>query len=189
MAEPTDSTSTTTDAALEFSEEEAPPDGIVILPTGQGGRYADIALTGLFGAHLANLNVGKQLIWQRYYVLLAANAALLALTSHPASLYEAVGYLCFGLTLCAIWFLLSVVGWSHNIRDVQVASRFIWCIFEKKSRKYIELNPCAIARSGYMAAWHEGGWIRDGIFLLSLCLVLATGIAHVALFLRILIGQ
>ena len=39
-------------------------------------QYSDISLTGLFNAHTAIINSERQAIWQRYNVLLLANAVI-----------------------------------------------------------------------------------------------------------------
>ena len=46
-------------------------------------HHTDIAITALFGHHVANINSVRQAIWQRYAAMLVANSFFLGFVNAP----------------------------------------------------------------------------------------------------------
>ena len=90
-------------------------------------QYADIALTGLFSAHTAIINSERQAIWQRYNVMLIANAIVLGFISGGTRTKEEIiaGSL-FGLTLCVMWWVITASGWNLLAMRTAIALQFQW---------------------------------------------------------------
>jgi len=141
-------------------------------------------MTGLFAAHVGNINAGKTLIWQRYNVLLAANTLLLGFvaTRIPTRPLHGLCYCALGVALCCCWFVVSLAGWNHNLRYVQIASRFAW----DQTKLGTSMDPNPLSKSYFPAVqrvWGVDGWKRDAIFVGAMIVILLFALAHISLFL------
>lgn len=85
---------------------------------GQTSQYSDIALTGLFSAHVSLISSERQAIWQRFTAMLIANSLIFSFltqtrrTGDGRSL-EAIDVtvaVVFGLLLCVAWWGMTVSG-------------------------------------------------------------------------------
>jgi hypothetical protein len=117
-----------------------PPAGkkYTIDPTGGpiSGNYSDIALTGLFNAHIATINSQRQVIWQRYNIMLLANAAILAFFARgQPNPYEAVAAGLLGFVLCFLWRVMHGSAWNLFNMLVDEAHGFSWSGNDK------QINP------------------------------------------------
>lgn len=76
------------------------------------GRYTDISLSNLFGAHVTQINSVRQAIWARYTAMLIANSVLSAFTSSAAlPLPQRLAGPVAGLLLCGVWLAILVRDW------------------------------------------------------------------------------
>lgn len=90
-------------------------------------QYADIALTGLFNAHTAIINSERQAIWQRYNVMLVANAIVFGfLSGGTRTKMETVLGVMFGLLLTAAWWILTESGWQLIGMRIGAGLQFQW---------------------------------------------------------------
>lgn len=87
-------------------------------------QYSDIALTGLFNAHLSVLNSERHVIWLRYQSMLLANSIILGFVAQGQR-GRVVGSI-IGLLLCFAWLVISVSGWRLTFRLNDAASGFAW---------------------------------------------------------------
>ena len=115
-----------------------------IIPTSnKDDTYSDIALTGLFNAHVALLNSERQAIWQRYNVMVLANSLIVVfLTQGDREKNEIILAAIFGLLLCFVWWKISSEGWKVFSAYRNLGLRFSWAQFDTKDNK--ESNPLAL---------------------------------------------
>ncbi|MDD5726390.1 MAG: hypothetical protein PHC53_03195 [Patescibacteria group bacterium] len=146
-----------------LDSKNASLDPIVIEPTGSGGQFSDIAMTNLFTAHLAAINLGKQLIWQRYHVMLTANAILLALLAAKGGESSPFRWVVpvLGVPLYVVWAWLTVQSWISSTNRIKVASRFIWAGLPS------ERNPVNESLTPVLKSGLRG----DATFLLSVLVI------------------
>ncbi|MDP3735162.1 MAG: hypothetical protein Q8R39_01910 [bacterium] len=103
-------------------------------------QYSDISLTGLFTAHTALINSERQAIWQRYNVMLIANAVIFGFLAGGVRTAMEVGFgMSFGLLLCAIWWVITREGWVLIGMQTDRADQFVWTALDR------DANPFRIA--------------------------------------------
>jgi hypothetical protein len=130
---------------------------LVVEPSGHArdGReyYTDEAMTGLFSAHIENLCSERDVVWQRYNILLGVNTALLGAmavlvkseTAHGLEVLVAWG---FGWMLCYLWWRIIQRSWHTYILWEGIASRFRWPALAQyeSNADEPEYNPFIAAR-------------------------------------------
>jgi hypothetical protein len=93
-------------------------------------QSSDIALTGLFNAHMALINSERQAIWQRFTAMLIGNSIILNfLAAGPSPgrpWYEVIIGAWFGIVLCVCWWRLSKAGWKYIGTLQATANRLQW---------------------------------------------------------------
>lgn len=103
-------------------------------------QYADIALTGLFNAHTAIINSERQAIWQRYNVMLIANAIVLGfIAGGTRTKEEIIAGAFFGFMLCVGWWVITASGWGLLAMRIERALHFQWQGFDPS------INPFGIS--------------------------------------------
>lgn len=111
----------------------------VIRPTAPQAteQYSDIALTGLFNAHMAQVNSERQAIWQRYNVMLIANAVIFGfLSGGTRTIVEVVFGATFGMFLCSAWWVISASGWKFFSMEMDAALRFFWSQLDRAANPF-----------------------------------------------------
>ncbi len=108
------------------------PIGYEIQPTGQPGvQYTDIALTALFGHHLAHINSIRQAIWQRFTAFLIANSIITSIIFGPArepaqqADRQAIGGM-IGVVICGYWIQVLRTDYQLLVSRYEEASQFKW---------------------------------------------------------------
>lgn len=155
-----------------------------VRPSGSKGEvYSDASMASLLAMHVANINAGKVLIWQRYNVMLAANALVLGMVANrvPTSPFHQLVWMFFGVTLCVAWLVVSVAAWRHNMRYLDAARRFSW----KDAEDIVDeaLNPINVTAIPILKHdWKRKGWYRDGIFVGAYLVIFLAMLGHLALF-------
>lgn len=139
------------------------------VPDAEGHQLSDVAMTNLLSVHMATINGGKVLIWQRYNVMLTANSILLGLTAQgkEAGTARAAIHI-VGILLCAAWFLTALGGWAYSTKRLRIVSRFKWETLGD------EANP----GSKVFAPVVDTGLWYDHIFLASLAVIILFLVAH-----------
>ena len=118
-------------------------------------KHTDIALTGLFSAHVALVNSERAAIWRRYNVMLLANSLIIGFLVREAnSGFEIITAVLFGLVLCVAWWFISTEGWKVFDMYSDAGRRFYWTNLDTKDDS--ETNPLNIE---YEKVW-KGGWIK-----------------------------
>lgn len=114
---------------------------ISVLPTAkEAGKYTDIALTGLFNAHVALVNSERQVIWQRYNVMILANTVVVSYVAQSdTQSLETLFASGFGLLLCGLWWFMTVAGWNVFNMYSDKAKRFYW--LDGINRTEVIMNP------------------------------------------------
>ena len=136
---------------------------------------SDVALTNLFTLHIASINAGKQLIWQRYSVMLTGNSILLGfLGAGGGDKVPRVVVHSVGILLCVAWFVITWGGWAVSTRRLRIASAFKWQ----------GLPDAANPASKEFARVVETGLWRDHIFLCAMLVIVLFTAAHAFLLLH-----
>ncbi len=100
-------------------------------------QYSDISLTGLFNAHTAIINSERQAIWQRYNVLLLANAVIFGFLSGAGrTTTEVLFGMSFGLSFCAVWWIITREGWRLLTTRRDKAAQFIWPALDREANPF-----------------------------------------------------
>ena len=100
-------------------------------------QYSDISLTGLFTTHTAVINSERQAIWQRYNVMLIANAVNFGfLAGGVRTTVEIALGTIFGLLLCAIWWIISREGWMLIGMQIDRAIQFAWTALDREANPF-----------------------------------------------------
>jgi hypothetical protein len=170
--------------AFRVTEDLPPADPFLISGTAASGdpggnRISDVAMTNLLGIHMTAINAGKVLIWQRYNVMLTANAILLGLVarSETESSFVVAMVHGVGVALCCAWFVISIGGWAYSTKRLRIVSRFKW----------VTLGDDANPGSKVFAPVVDTGLGRDHIFLAALAIIGLFLLAHTSLFVRVLL--
>jgi hypothetical protein len=111
-------------------------------PNVQFGRLSDEALTMLFQTHIAIAINSANLVWQRFSIMLAANAIVfgfLANRREPKTIEILFGTI-FGLFLCLFWFLLVRSEWKFFERWMALSRRFYWPTLGKNANPHHHIH-------------------------------------------------
>ena len=87
----------------------------------------DATLCNLFNIHIDTINTEKNLIWQRYGVMLLANTIFLGfLIQNRLSPLVAI-LMCFiGIALCIFWIAITWYAWDFLNRYLDYVNKFRW---------------------------------------------------------------
>jgi hypothetical protein len=128
---------------------------ILVHPKGDPNEahHTDIAMAGLFNAHVATINSERLAIWQRYNAMLLANAIVFGFLARQGSLktLEVLFGTLFGVVLCVCWLVLTVSAWNLFNLWYTNARRFSWPKLDEGA------NPLEVAVPWYQGT--TGGWI------------------------------
>ena len=104
-----------------------------INPTGmaKSNQYSDIALTGLFNAHVTTINSERQVIWMRYNTMVLANSFIFSsfLGKNPKNEIHTATLIIFsiiGIVLCVCGMEMFRNGWELFTRWNENAAQFSW---------------------------------------------------------------
>lgn len=145
------------------------PDTLVIEGTGPEGKLSEVALTNLFSMHVAIINASKQLIWQRYNVMMTASTIVLGfnLTADPSHGTRPFATV-VGLSICGFWGVMTVGGWIHMLHRTAVAGRFGWKglapSLNPLDPQYVPMAPMRLE--------------KDWTFIISLLVIILMAVAH-----------
>ena len=137
----------------------------VTYPTNSKGKgktkhqYSEVTVTSIFNAYIAIINSEREVIWQRYSVLLVANAIVASFlgtgfgyearltdqeVSEPYWTFKIIGGICFGLCLCIVWGFMNWRGWSAFEAYIKAAREFTWQIRENGVVTHDIKNPLEV---------------------------------------------
>ena len=87
-----------------------------------------MGLTGLFNAHVQLFVQEVQGLWQRFNIMLLANAVVFGFFTRAGDRrqVEVWGGTLFGLLLCAAWAVMLRNGWRYQNIYEDAAKRFAW---------------------------------------------------------------
>lgn len=94
-------------------------------PTETTGAHTDIALTGVFNAHIALIASERTAIWQRFAVSITCNAVLVAFMGSRSN-YVIGATSILGILLSALSEWMLEQGYTLFARQLDVARRFKW---------------------------------------------------------------
>jgi hypothetical protein len=87
-------------------------------------------MTGLFNAYVSLINSERQVLWQRYNILLAANSVILGFivnrVANPLHQFELAVSCIFGFLLCIAWGVLTWCAWNIFTTWNSEAEKFMW---------------------------------------------------------------
>jgi hypothetical protein len=91
-------------------------------------HYSDTAMTELFTAHVLLFNQEVAGLWQRYNIMLLANAVIFSFFAMRESYtnQEVVITVVLGLALCTAWGVITWTGSSYQKIWIDASQRFTW---------------------------------------------------------------
>ena len=134
-------------------------------------NLSDAAMTTLFQTHIAIAINSANLVWQRFSIMLAANAIIfgfLANKSAPATIDVVFGSL-FGLVLCVLWYVLIASEWNFFQRWMSLSRRFTFPTLLSEANPHREIFNNPIPHAG-AARWAVYGVI--GLFTFAYAFLL-----------------
>lgn len=132
-------------AQMQGVKQESSTPGFPVQPTGlqQTTQYSDTAMMSLFNAHVSMINTATTAIWQRYNVMLLANAIVFSFLDKRRDLLPlGVG---FGLLLCCAWWAMTSLPWKLLNMRQDLARQFSFGEFG------VSANPVEVGFN-----WREG---------------------------------
>ena len=145
--------------------------------------YSDIALTGLFNAHIVLFTQEVQWFWRHYQIMLLANSFIFGffLNLKNPTLFQAFFGLVFGLVFCWLWWKMTYTASVYQDIWQEAAQRFNWPEFKTGGRPS---NPISYAMERRKEVVKEKRWcIKDHrIRTMSRSVILMFAVSYVCLF-------
>src|SRR5262249_13797225 len=92
-------------------------------PSEPNNRYTDAAMMTFFHTHISVAMNSANLVWQRFNIMVLANAIILGFLSNKKDYAIVFGSL-LGLLLCACWYGLISSEWEYFQRWMELSRRF-----------------------------------------------------------------
>lgn len=159
----------------------------ILIPAGpdKERRYSDIALTGLFSAHITLFTQEVQWFWRHYHLMLLANSLIFGFflnLKDPNPSLACFGLL-FGLAFCYLWWKMARTASEYQDIWQEAAQRFSWPDFDTGGRPS---NPIAYAmeRRGELVQNKNWRIKRHRIRIMSWWVILLFAFGYVFLFIK-----
>ena len=129
-----------------------------ITPNTPGQRLSEETRMMLFQTHISICINSANLVWQRFNIMLAANAIVfgfLASRTQPATSDMVFGAF-FGMALCMLWYFLIVSEWEFFRQWMRLSRRFTFHGFPPEANPHIAIDRHRVPYS--RAAFYAAHW-------------------------------
>jgi len=111
-----------------MKKDKIPDERFEITPHEQFGHLSDDAMTIFFQTHISICINSANLVWQRFSILLTANALIFGFLANKQTPthYEVIFGTAFGLFLCFFWWMLVLAEWKYFTTWMSLLRRFSW---------------------------------------------------------------
>lgn len=141
------------------------------IPTDDSDRKpSDEAMSILFQTHISICINSANLVWQRYNIMIVANALIFGFLSNKSAhqKFEILLGACFGFFLCVGWIILTKTEWDYFDHWITLSQRFSWTTLPA------EINPHAPAILGRVRTQKWGkraAFAIIGLFMIVYCIL------------------
>jgi hypothetical protein len=117
-------------------------------PSGIDNRYTDAAMMTFFHTHISLAMNSANLVWQRFNIMVVANAIIFSFLSNKNDITVVFGAL-FGFVLCGCWYTLIASEWGYFLRWMELSKRFHFDTLSEEANPHHSLDIRPIKQGGY----------------------------------------